>query len=198
MLLLCILVSPLLPHGQVMTLFALLAAVSGQLLTMLSSLIHGGWQSLSGRYYSRVMPRAMNALMQVLYTVVMLPAAALIELDAALRALWRLHSRRRMLEWTTAADAEHGAGSWTAAIRLLWPTLIPAAVTLIWGYGLIRLTGVFFAVLIPTAVLSARPGKGRRAAAECRTAGADCCLCGCRMALLRGKLHGGGTFSPAG
>lgn len=41
MLLLCILVSPLLPHGQVMTLFALLAAVSGQLLTMLSSLIHG-------------------------------------------------------------------------------------------------------------------------------------------------------------
>jgi|GEM_PF-4889458 len=42
------------------------------------------------------------------------------------------------------------------------------------------------------------PGKGRRAAAECRTAGADCCLCGCRMALLRGKLHGGGTFSPAG
>lgn len=73
MLLLCILLSPLLPHGQVMTLFALLAAVSGQLLTMLSSLIHGGWQSLSGRYYSRVMPRAMNALMQVLYTVVMLP-----------------------------------------------------------------------------------------------------------------------------
>jgi len=138
-LLLCILLSPLLPHGQVMTLFALLAAVSGQLLTMLSSLIHGGWQSLSGRYYSRVMPRAMNALMQVLYTVVMLPAAALIELDAALRALWRLHSRRRMLEWTTAADAEHGAGSWTAAIRLLWPTLIPAAGTLIWGYGLIRL-----------------------------------------------------------
>ena len=65
---------------------------------MLSSLIHGGWQSLSGRYYSRVMPRAMNALMQVLYTVVMLPAAALIELDAALRALWRLHSRSSIME----------------------------------------------------------------------------------------------------
>lgn len=158
-LLLCILVSPLLPHGQVMTLFALLAAVSGQLLTMFSSLLHGGWQSLSGRYYSRVMPRAMNALMQMLYTVVMLPATALIELDAALRALWRLHSRRRMLEWTTAADAEHGAGSWAAAIRLLWPTLFPAAIALIWGFGLTRLTGVFFAVLIPTAVLSARPGK---------------------------------------
>ena len=37
-----------------------------------------------------------------------------------LRALWRLHSRRRMLQWVTAADADKGG--WAVSFRRLWYT----------------------------------------------------------------------------
>lgn len=80
------------------------------------SLIHGGWLTLTGRYYSRTLPRALGALTRAAYQLVMLPASALSGLDAVLRALWRLHSRRRMLQWVTAADADKAGWAVSSAV----------------------------------------------------------------------------------
>lgn len=62
--LLCLLLSPLFERGGVLAFAAILSAVSGQLLAAFLSLVHGGWLTLTGKYYSRVMPRAMGALAQ--------------------------------------------------------------------------------------------------------------------------------------
>lgn len=161
--LVCLLSALFVPAGaQMLTLLGIFSTLSGPLLSALLSLLHGGWQTLTARYYSRVMPRALEALSQAFYTFVMLPAAALTGLSAAGRALWRLRSRRNLLEWVTAAEAERKKNGWFAVIRRFWPNLLLAAVLIIWGGGLSRLCGLFFAALIPLAVYSAKDYDRKR------------------------------------
>ena len=161
--LLCLMLSPFVGTGWLLALAGILSPVSGQLLAAALSLVHGGWQTLSGKYYSRVMPRALGALSQALYTFVMLPATALTGLGAALRAVWRLQTRRNLLEWVTAADAESKKGGWRSGLRRCWPSLPTAAVLIWWGGGLARLAGLFYTALWPMCVLTARTtGRKKR------------------------------------
>lgn len=156
--LLALLLSPLFPHGTVLTVVGLLAAVSGQLLAAGLSLLYGGWQTLVGKYYSRVMPRAMSALAQAAMTLVMLPATAYVGVTGALTALIRLKTRRNLLEWVTAADSERRKSGWTAAIRRFWYTL-PIAGLAVWCGGLLRVCGLLFLALIPVAVWTAKKAR---------------------------------------
>lgn len=163
--LLCLLLSPLFAHGgQILALAAILSAVSGQLLAALLSLVHGGWLTLTGRYYSRVLPRAMSALAQAGYTLVMLPATAWVGLSGMGIALWRLKSRKKLLEWVTAAEADSKKGGFLAALRRFWYTLPIAGAALVFGGGLVRLMGLAFLALIPLALWSAHPAPPRRPA----------------------------------
>lgn len=165
MAMLCILLSLAVPGrgGQWLALVGLLTPIAGNLLSAALSLIHGGWMTLGGRYYSRVLPRALSALTQAWYALVMLPATALANADAALRACVRLITRRNLLEWTTAAQAEKRKGGWLAGIRRFWLTVAIAVVLLVFGAGFARLGGLIFLMLLPFAVFSERispPGGG--------------------------------------
>jgi cyclic beta-1,2-glucan synthetase len=162
--LLCLLISPFFNWrtAQLLAVVGLAAPISGNILTAFLSLIHGGWMTLGGRYYSRVLPRAMSAITQAWFTVIMLPATALSSLDAAIRALTRLITRRRMLEWTTAAQAEkHGGGGWDYYLKRFWPTIVIAAYLIYFGIGFGRLGGIIFAMLLPFAVYSGKTGDKR-------------------------------------
>ena len=163
--LLCLLLSPLFDGraGQLLALTGLLAPVAGNLLAALLALLQGGWMTLGGRYYSRVLPRAMGALTQAWYTLTMLPATALTGADGACRAIARLLSRRRMLEWTTAAQAEKRRTGWGEAFRRFWPSLLIAVFLLVFGSGFARLGGLVFLFLLPLAVVSARTVPARDA-----------------------------------
>lgn len=164
--LLCLLASPFFGGraGQLLALTGLLAPVGGNLLAALLALLQGGWMTLGGRYYSRVLPRAMGALTQAWYTLTMLPATALTGADGACRAVVRLFSRRRLLEWTTAAQAEKRRTGWGSAFRRFWPSLLIALFLLVFGSGFARLGGLIFLFLLPLAVFSARtvPAKDAR------------------------------------
>lgn len=158
--LLCLLLSPLFRGrpGQVLALAGILSPIAGHLLSAALSLIQGGWMTLGGRYYSRVLPRAMSALTQAWVTLTMLPASALTEINAIARAVCRLRTRRHMLEWMTAAQAENRSSGWKASFLRFWPTMVIAAILLIWGAGFARLAGLIFATLLPLAVYTARNG----------------------------------------
>ncbi len=150
--------------GILLALTGLISPISGNLMTAFLSLVHGGWMTLGCKYYSRVMPRALSALTQAWFTIIMLPATALTTLGAALRAVARLITRRRMLEWTTAAQSDKHQGGFAASFRRLWPTLIISAFLIYYGTDFARLGGILFALLIPLAVYS------RRLSAPFRTA----------------------------
>ena len=142
--------------GQILALTGLLSPISGSLLTAALSLIHGGWLTLGGRYYSRVLPRALSAITQAWFTLIMLPATALNSLDAAVRAVFRLITRRRMLDWATAAQADKRGGGWGVYLKRFWPTIAAAAYLIYFGMGFARLAGIVFAMLLPFAVYSGK------------------------------------------
>ncbi|HOB36364.1 MAG TPA: glucoamylase family protein [Candidatus Avimonas sp.] len=156
--LLCLLISPFFGWraGQILALTGLLSPISGSLLTAALSLIHGGWLTLGGRYYSRVLPRALSAITQAWFTLIMLPATALNSLDAAVRAVFRLITRRRMLDWATAAQADKRGGGWGVYLKRFWPTIAAAAYLIYFGMGFARLAGIVFAMLLPFAVYSGK------------------------------------------
>ena len=92
----------------------------------------------------------------------LLPASAYNALDAVARGVWRQLVRRRTLEWTTAAAAEHGGKK---PARLVLPALFAGAV-LLSGAAAQRVVGLFFLLAIPFALsngitLPERRGKLR-------------------------------------
>jgi len=85
---------------------------------------------------------------QALLAAVFLPTQAALALDAIIRTLYRLFvSRRRLLEWETAADAEARLGTGLRqSARSMWPAVVFAAVL-----------GVVVAWVSPIALWAAAP-----------------------------------------
>ncbi|NLM84229.1 MAG: hypothetical protein GX189_05910 [Clostridiales bacterium] len=92
-----------------------------------SSLLRG--RRARARYHSTVVSGVRAALAQSALQFLFLPYEAWICLSAALTALWRmLISRRNLLKWVTAADAERRAqGGAADAFVKMSPALIPCA-----------------------------------------------------------------------
>jgi len=89
---------------------------------------------------------------RALLTLAFLPHQAHLLLDAAARALWRMHvSHRRMLEWTTAAEAQaSGRQSLVAYVALMWPAAAVSVAAIAAIGAVVPMTAV---LLSPLAVL---------------------------------------------
>jgi len=72
----------------------------------------------------------LGQLVQVLLGLVFLPYETVVTLEAILRTLWRmLVSRKRLLEWTTASDAERNTASGLIGVHLaMWSAPVLALV----------------------------------------------------------------------
>ena len=84
-------------------------------------------------YYAAVLGDAVLSLQQVSLAVAFLPHQAWVSADAIVRTGWRmLVSRRRLLDWQTARQAEGAAAQGTA--RAIWKMMAPALL-LVAGVG---------------------------------------------------------------
>ncbi|MCM3746847.1 glycosyl transferase family 36 [Paenibacillus pasadenensis] len=154
---LIVLLSPVLPAG---TRTALLAAA------LLTAALPALQSLLAPVYILRHPGRFGAALLQSLLTIVMLPHQTALMIDAIVRTLYRTgFSRKNLLEWTTAADADrssgrrllafHGAG---AVLSLLPPALsLGAAVLGGWLALYMLLTVVWLAAPVLAAYLNGKP-----------------------------------------
>jgi cyclic beta-1,2-glucan synthetase len=91
---------------------ALAALLAGPLLGALAGLVPTR-QGIAKRHFFRVGRRELRrTLVGAAWQFSQLPAQALLQFDAAVRTLWRLTvSRRKLLEWTTAAQAQAASRS---------------------------------------------------------------------------------------
>lgn len=123
--LLCLLLTFFIPsHAAMLTVAALLSAAAPGIFAALRSLIGGGIQMMSRKYYSRVMPSALESLAGALIESVILIQTSLISLSAICAALYRQFvSHRNLLQWTTAADSE-GAGGFLGSLVFSLPAVI--------------------------------------------------------------------------
>src|SRR6185503_16471540 len=107
------------------------------LLVVLRPPLDKSWRA----YYAAVGRDAVTSAQQFAMTVTFLPHQALLAADAIVRTLWRLFvSRRSLLEWQSASQAERVASDAPSATwRAMWPAVALAivllAVVLLAGVG---------------------------------------------------------------
>ncbi|MBE6637203.1 MAG: hypothetical protein E7618_05310 [Ruminococcaceae bacterium] len=125
------------------------------------------------RFVSYVMPGVFHALGNLLYSIASLLHTALLSADAVLRAGFRLlFSRKRMLEWKTASESEHGmAGLPLYLYRMLPSCLLGLALFLCYPGRLIRVIGLLFALFPFAAWHIGKPfRRGKRIGKHAKTA----------------------------
>ena len=102
----CLLAAAFLPFASSILLImaALLSLAGAGLWSAMLAVIRGGPSMLSRKYHCRVMPQTVNSIAQGALAYLFLPYHAYLAADAAVRALWRRHTGKNLLEWVTAAD----------------------------------------------------------------------------------------------
>ncbi|HUF36439.1 MAG TPA: glycosyltransferase family 2 protein, partial [Gemmatimonadales bacterium] len=99
------------------------------LLALLRPPLDKSWRA----YYAAVGRDAVTSVQQVGLALVFLPHQAYVAADAIARTLWRMGvSRRHLLEWQAASQAEHGVADVPAAVwRAMWPAVAATALLLL-------------------------------------------------------------------
>ena len=130
------------PSGAIVAGMALLLWLFPSILGTFSALVRD--RTLGRRYYSGLLSTTSQGLRYILYSVIMLPTLAVKTLRAIITALWRLITKRNLLEWTTA-DASDRASLSPLRFYLL-PELL--SLSLLWSPDyFIRLMGAIFAAM---------------------------------------------------
>ena len=102
---------------------AIVSAWSNLLLSGADLAFRGG-TGLHRRYHSTIIAGLGGMILQTLVQLLFLPYQAWVCGSAACTALWRsLVSHRKLLEWTTAADAERKKDDLLANYRAQWPAV---------------------------------------------------------------------------
>lgn len=160
----CIAVSAFMPIAAaiVLILAAYFSLAGSGIWSAVLAVIRGGPSMLSRRYHCRVLPQAVNLLAQGVLYYLFLPYNAYLAVDAVIRALWRSHTGKKLLEWVTAAESESQKGvrqnSFMSSVNHFWPTFVIGAVFLLFApQNAAKLAGAFFLVTPFFAWLSGIP-----------------------------------------
>lgn len=146
--------------AAVLTAAAVLAAAGAGLWGAMLGVAAGGPSALSRKYHCRVLPQAGASVAQGVLGYLFLPIHAFTAADAAVRALWRLRTGKRLLAWRTFAESgRDGARDafWrffpalAAGLLFLFNAPAPAA----------RVAGAFFICAPFIAWLSGREARPR-------------------------------------
>ncbi len=136
--------------------FVLLVVALPLIGSFLNSLMAGTIRLKNGKAGSEVMSEIKAALYQSLFLFLFIPYQTCLTLDAIIRTLYRmLHSRKNMLEWVTAADAEANAdNSLVSYYKKMWFS-IPAAVIVVFSAAFVSSLGLIFAIAAAVAWVTA-------------------------------------------
>lgn len=130
------------PAAAMISGFALLLWLFPSVMGALSAIIRD--RTLGRRFYSGLLSSTSQSLRYILYSVIMLPTLAVKSVRAMFTALWRLITRRHLLDWTTS-DASDRAGTNPLSFYL-WPEVL--SLSLLWSPDyFIRLMGAIFAAM---------------------------------------------------
>lgn len=125
------------------------------------SLLAGGIDMFARRYYSSVMSDTRSNFARGVLLLVIMPAWAIMAIDAILRSIWRQAvSKKNLLEWTTAADSNKKGNAAAIAKEVIPPTIIGVILFGIGTSWLHKLVGAVFlcTVVVFTALSKSESG----------------------------------------
>ncbi|MBQ6465553.1 MAG: hypothetical protein IJJ43_04730 [Oscillospiraceae bacterium] len=137
--------------GLSLAALAALASLLSRLLpALLGALLRGGGFSL--RRFTRLLGGLGGAIVQSFVQLWLLPYEAWVCLTAAATALWRLLvSRKKLLEWETAAQSELRGEGGAVYLRAMWPAMLLGLACLLFSPAVIGKSAGLFWLLSPLA-----------------------------------------------
>ncbi|MBP0979891.1 MAG: hypothetical protein J6C55_04560 [Oscillospiraceae bacterium] len=141
--------------GSLISLIGVASITFSSLLSAFMSILFSGWFTLSRKFYTQVIPQTFEYLFQAIFLTVMLIAQVFISVDAIFKALYRKYiSKKNLLQWVTAAQAESQNSKSLALIKkLFWPELIGILILINSPSGELKLLGLLFSSIIPLALI---------------------------------------------
>lgn len=154
---------PLRFAGEFLAETALQSQAAPGVFAALTILFTGGFQMLTRKYHSRVMPAMGTALAQAFMFMVILLQTAYVSLDAIIRAVFRqLFSKKNLLEWVTAADSETAEQGFATVLVKCWPSVLGGILLFVFGYGWFVYAASLLAVIEPFVVYFTRKETVKR------------------------------------
>ncbi len=142
-------------YNALFLLFALSHIAVPLLLSVISTMISGGAFTLR-RYFTRSVSALSQAIGYALWSYCFAAVYAFVNADATIRALWRMISGKKLLEWTTSVQTENSGGG---ALYSCVSTAAGAAMLLFAKSGIMLITAAsFFAYPLAATLLSEKIG----------------------------------------
>jgi len=144
----CLVVAAFLPLPASITLITVaFLSIAGQgLWSALLAVVYGGPSMLSRKYHCKVLPQAINSIAQSILGYLFLPYHTAVACDAIVRALWRNHTGKRLLEWVTSAETESRKGGVSAFWRFWYVAITGLAFVLAAPSPAAKIAGAFFII----------------------------------------------------
>ncbi|WP_312640615.1 GH36-type glycosyl hydrolase domain-containing protein [Hydrogenoanaerobacterium sp.] len=157
--LICVLAAMLLPQPAALALFwvVLLSVGYQPLIGALTGAAANGMSVFSRKFFTRVVPQAIEQLAIGVFTLVMLPQTALRSLHAIVLALYRQFiSHKNLLQWVTAADSE-GTGRFFDLLRHYWLAELIGIIVLFFSpHAFLHFYGLAFSAILPFVMYTSR------------------------------------------
>lgn len=126
----------------VIAVLSLLALGARNLYAGINALINSGFSAMSRLYFSKALPSALGCFARAFVSVAYSAREGFVCLDAAVTALWRLFvSKKKLLEWTTAAQSERINDASELLISCI-PAIFCGLMLLFGGQPIHRLAGL--------------------------------------------------------
>lgn len=128
-----------------------LSVISHQLISLFCSVVKRGMSVFSSLYFSAELTTFYKDILRSLADIGSLPENAFVNADAIVRSFYRcIISHKKLLQWTTAADAEKKTGN--NILRALVFPLLTAVIFFLFGSSFLRLCSVMILCYIPLAL----------------------------------------------
>jgi len=149
--------------SKILFLLGIFSLLGGEIYSIISTVTHGGFLALARKYYSGILPKTSELLAKCIYTTCFLPKFAINSADAFVRGLFRLiFTRKKLLEWTTAAAVEKEKTSSFGIIKFFWFPQLAGLLCFFVPHSYIRLLGIFFLFSGILAVYSSKRYKSKK------------------------------------
>lgn len=141
-------------EGITIAVVAAIAVCAEKLFAGFGHVLINGASSFTRLYFSKDLPPALDCFVRAFLSVAFIARESFVCVDAVCKALWRLFvSGNNLLEWTTAAQSD-GQKSFTGLLVSCIPSVISAAVIIIFGLPIHRLLGLIILADIPLTLFS--------------------------------------------
>lgn len=153
----CIFISGFLSsrYSFLFLLIGILTLTMSFLFSLILQIIGGQALVIISKSFSNTMASINQQLAKIFTEFILLPQYAYVGLDGGVRGLYRrLISKKKMLEWTTAAQVQNQSSKLTREILFYMPCIISSIVLLFSKYTFTKKVGAIFLLAIPFVFLS--------------------------------------------